>query len=238
MTKLFVIAGHGAGDPGACAGGHSEAALVRMLAVRIADIGGSDVKLGDMSVNWYRENYIGKGKCPKGVPVLELHLDSSTSASAKGGHVIIHGAYSPDRYDNALADFISEEFPGRAQSIVKRTDLLNAKRAASMGVNYRLLECCFISNASDRRKLIDQMDAVARGILRAFGIDAGEASRLPYVVSVTADVLNVRSGPGTSHGISAQVRRGEAYTITAERSGWGRLKSGAGWISLKHTRKV
>lgn len=236
--KLFVICGHGAGDPGACAGGYSEAALVRMLAARMDALGAGDVTVGDTDVNWYKSNYIGKGKCPSGVPVVELHLDSSTSASARGGHVIIKQGLAADRYDKALAGFISEAFPGRSESIVGRSNLGNVNRAARMGVNYRLLECCFISNAADRAKIVDQMDDVARGILAAFGIDAGNPIGLPYVVSVTADVLNVRSGPGSHYGIATQVRRGEAYTITAVSGGWGRLKSGSGWVSLKYTKRV
>lgn len=59
----------------------------------------------------------------------------------------------------------------------------------------------------------------------------------PYVVKVTADVLNVRSGPGTNYGITTKVKKGEAYTIVEEKNGWGKLKSGAGWISLEYTVK-
>lgn len=84
IAKLFIICGHGAGDPGACSGGYSEADLVRKLASRLKALGGSDVQIGDTSINWYKSNYIRKGKCPKGVPVLELHMDSA-SASTKGG---------------------------------------------------------------------------------------------------------------------------------------------------------
>lgn len=175
MAKLFVICGHGAGDSGAVGGGKTEADLVRQLADRLKALGGSAVQVGDTSVNWYKSNYIGKGECPKGVPVIELHMDSS-SASAKGGHVIIWGGYNPDEYDNALADFINGMFPGRSTTISKRTDLANPRRAASMGVNYRLLECCFISNASDRARFIDKMDELARGILSAFGIKGGSGS--------------------------------------------------------------
>lgn len=57
----------------------------------------------------------------------------------------------------------------------------------------------------------------------------------PCVVRVTADVLNVRTGPGTDYPIKMQVRKGEAYTIMSELNGWGRLKSGAGWICLEYT---
>lgn len=238
MAKLFVIAGHGAGDPGACSGGYTEADLVRKLASRMKALGGSNVEVGDTSVNWYASDYISKGKCPSGVPVIELHMDSA-SASARGGHVIIKSGYSADSYDNALAKFISSMFPGRPNTIVGRSDLANPNRAARMGVNYRLLECCFISNSSDRSKFISQMDNVALGILNAFGIsgsNSGTDSTTDYTVRVTADELNVRSGAGTNYSIVTKVKRGEVYTIVGEASGvgaskWLKLKSGAGYIS-------
>ena len=28
------------------------------------------------------------------------------------------------------------------------------------------------------------------------------------------------------------------YTIIEEREGWGRLKSGAGWIALEYTKRI
>lgn len=176
MAKVFVICGHGAGDPGACAGGQSEAALVRKLADRMKALGGSEVQVADTSRNWYADNGIGKGHCPKGVPVIELHMDSA-GASAKGGHVIIKKGFKPDAIDTALADFISAFMPGRASKIVGRSDLANPNRAASAGINYRLIECGFISNDGDRAKFMNQTDDLARGILKAFGINTGAAER-------------------------------------------------------------
>lgn len=67
---------------------------------------------------------------------------------------------------------------------------------------------------------------------------AATAAKFPYLVKVTADALNVRSGPGTSYKINMVIRDQGTYTITEEKNGWGRLKSGAGWISLAYTRKV
>lgn len=174
MAKVFIIAGHGAGDPGACANGYQEAAQVRKLAKRMKELGGSDVQIGDMSRNWYADNGIGRGHCPKGVPVIELHMDSA-GAGAKGGHVIIKAGFSPDGIDNALANFIGGMFPGRAKTIVGRSDLANPNRAGKMGVNYRLLECCFISDPGDAAKFDSHIDDLARGILAAFGIGANAA---------------------------------------------------------------
>ena len=59
-----------------------------------------------------------------------------------------------------------------------------------------------------------------------------------YVVRITADVLNVRKGPGTGFNIVTTVKNGEAFTIVDESNGWGKLKSGVGWIKLSYTERV
>lgn len=59
-----------------------------------------------------------------------------------------------------------------------------------------------------------------------------------YKVRITANTLNVRAGSGTSYKVTTTVKKGGVYTITAEQNGWGKLKSGAGWISLKYTERV
>ena len=60
----------------------------------------------------------------------------------------------------------------------------------------------------------------------------------PYLVKISADTLNVRAGAGTSYRVNTQVKKNQVYTIVAEKSGWGKLKSGAGWIHLDYTRKI
>lgn len=59
-----------------------------------------------------------------------------------------------------------------------------------------------------------------------------------YTARVTANVLNVRSGPGTGYKIVTTIKKNEVYTIVEEKNGFGRLKSGAGWISLKYVKLV
>ena len=60
----------------------------------------------------------------------------------------------------------------------------------------------------------------------------------PYVVRVTVDVLNIRAGAGTSYAIKGTITDRGAYTIVEEKNGYGKLKSGAGWIYLDYTQKV
>lgn len=59
-----------------------------------------------------------------------------------------------------------------------------------------------------------------------------------YLVRVTADVLNIRKGPGTSYGIAGTITDRGIYTIVQTEGSWGKLKSGAGWICLNYTTRV
>lgn len=170
MAKLFVICGHGAGDPGADGYGYNEAERVRALAARMKAIGGNEVEIGDTSRNWYADG--GLNTLKVSCPVIELHMDCASATSARGGHVIISDRFEPDGYDRALASFITGMFPGRSDDIVKRGNLANVNRAANRGINYRLIECCFISNENDLKLFNKEIDAVAAGILKAFGIGA------------------------------------------------------------------
>ena len=62
-------------------------------------------------------------------------------------------------------------------------------------------------------------------------------TEFPYLVIIDTDVLNVRAGASTATKVTAQVKRNQVYTIVAEDGEWGKLKSGAGWINLKYTKK-
>lgn len=59
----------------------------------------------------------------------------------------------------------------------------------------------------------------------------------PYVIRVVANALNVRKGPSTDFSVTTIIHKGEVYTIVEEKDGWGKLKSGAGWIMLRYTEK-
>lgn len=59
-----------------------------------------------------------------------------------------------------------------------------------------------------------------------------------YVVKVTANKLNVRKKPDIKSKVTMTVKKGEAFTIIKEKNGFGKLKSGKGWISLSWVKKV
>ena len=59
-----------------------------------------------------------------------------------------------------------------------------------------------------------------------------------YLVKVTANCLNIRIGPGTKYKTVGQITDHGVYTIVETSGTWGKLKSGAGWISLRYTKEV
>lgn len=177
--RLYVIAGHGAGDPGAVGNGYTEAERVRVLASAIKQRGGDSVTLLDTSRNWYADKGINGLSIPKGDALVELHMDSAT-ASARGGHVIIKaGIGGADAYDRALAQGISEIFPGRSQTVVERSDLANPNRAYARGINYRLVENGFITNSGDVDTFNSRINDIADMYLSAFGIRPGKSEVMP-----------------------------------------------------------
>jgi N-acetylmuramoyl-L-alanine amidase len=59
-----------------------------------------------------------------------------------------------------------------------------------------------------------------------------------YKVKINTARLNVRAGAGVKYKVKAIVKKDEVYTIVETKGNWGKLKSGAGWISLTYTKKV
>lgn len=71
-----------------------------------------------------------------------------------------------------------------------------------------------------------------------------DASGVPFLVKVSIPDLNIRRGPGTNYERIGQYTGVGVFTIMEVRagqgsaSGWGRLKSGAGWIAMDYTARV
>lgn len=67
---------------------------------------------------------------------------------------------------------------------------------------------------------------------------------LPYKIKVAnvvaGDVLNIRQEPSSKSDKTGELAYNDpnTYTIVEEQNGWGKLKSGIGWVYLKYTKKV
>jgi len=96
--------------------------------------------------------------------------------------------------------------------------------------------------------LLSKMDYIAEQANKINNIEKPAENTTPsssegYLVKVTADVLNIRANAGTNYAVVGQIKDHGVYTIVAESNGtgaskWGKLKSGAGWISLDYVEKI
>lgn len=122
--------------------------------------------------------------------------------------------------------------------------VLRGAKAAGVA-NRFILEHSFHTNSRAAQWLYSDANlkklavAEAKMIAEHYGYSKKETSTAG-VYKITVDSLNVRKGPGTSYSIVTTVKKGEAYTITEVKNGWGKLKSGAGWINLstKYCQKI
>ena len=80
-------------------------------------------------------------------------------------------------------------------------------------------------------------DSSGKAVYTSGGIPSASA---PYQVRVKITNLNIRKGPGTNFDKTGQCTGIGTFTIVEEQSGqgstagWGKLKSGAGYISLEY----
>lgn len=131
-------------------------------------------------------------------------------------------------------------FKNRGIKVNKDLYVLRKTNAPSM-----LIEVCFVDDKDDVTIYKKNVDKIAKAIAEALineKINTEKKSSINYRVKITADVLKVRKGAGTSYGTNGSVKEGQVYTIVDEKyngmTKWGKLKSGAGWISLKYTKKL
>ena len=59
-----------------------------------------------------------------------------------------------------------------------------------------------------------------------------------YCVKIVNNAIYILEGPSPNTEIKGTVKKNEVYTIVDEKNGYGKLKSGAGWIWLGYTAKV
>lgn len=148
-----------------------------------------------------------------------------------------------ERVVNALAGL---GFVNRGQKVRSGLYELNNTR-----MNAMIVETCFVE-ATEDVALYKRLgaDAVGKAIAEAISnkkttvtppqvnTNASSNNTGSYRVRITADVLNVRKGPSTSYAITTTVKEKDVYTIVETRNGWGKLKSGAGWIYLNYTTRI
>src|SRR5699024_838946 len=102
--------------------------------------------------------------------ITEFHFDAAGS-TAKGGHVIIHSSYSPDKMDLALRDTIKSmvgtiyTHKGHA-GVSGRNNLANVNRTANAGITYRLVELGFGTNKDNAKVLTEDVETYAKKLVK------------------------------------------------------------------------
>lgn len=106
----------------------------------------------------------------------------------------------------------------------------------------------YISSISGDRIVIDRNESGDNSIKSPINSKyltlVKEKTDCPFLVKVDISYLNIRTGPGTNYDTTGNHTGKGVFTIVdvsngnGSSSGWGKLKSGAGWISLDYTTKV
>lgn len=72
-------------------------------------------------------------------------------------------------------------------------------------------------------------------LLLPFGENVVEAA-YTYQGKVNANVLNVRSKPGTTYSIVGKLKKSQVVTVTGQKNGWSNVSfsNKSGWVSTKY----
>ena len=106
----------------------------------------------------------------------------------------------------------------------------------------------YIKSISGDRVVIDENEgrthSIKSPVSSEYLVLVKAKSMDPFFVRVDIARLNIRTGPGTDYSLTGKYTGKGVFTIvevsngTGSNSGWGKLKSGAGWISLDYATKL
>lgn len=266
MKKIVIIdVGHGGSDPGASGNGvvekvaNLETALslknkLQSLGITVYITRTTDVSL-TLSERCVFANNIAKNNPGASIVFISIHHNAGGGDRGE----VIHSIYRGDGQE--LANIIGDELQkhlGQQKKVYEKKgsdnkDYYYVIRNTSMSAI--IIEVAFLDNINDVQ-ICDSPEeqrrngeVIACGVAKFFNLTSSclndscynkpteTPSTSSYTVKITADVLNVRTGPSTSYAVATTIKKNEVYTIVEENNGWGKLKSGAGWISLNYTSK-
>lgn len=178
--KILLIAGHGQGDPGACANGYKEADLVREIAPKLKNklSAYANVDVFDMNKNMYKFLKAGNAFNFKNYDyVFELHFnagvnDTKGNGKTTGTEILVHTSEKGTTVEKAIVSNISG-LGFKNRGVKTRTDLQNMNVCKKrQGVSYALIETCFIDDKDDMKLYMAKKDevitAIANGIISGF----------------------------------------------------------------------
>jgi N-acetylmuramoyl-L-alanine amidase len=265
MSKVYIGVGHGGSDPGAVANGIKEKDLTLDISKALRDYlarNGVETRISretdkDVSINW-RVNEANKWRADL---FVEVHINAGGGDGAEVYHTRFggRGKTLAQNILNAICK-LGQQSRGTKTKVEDGSDYFGVIRETNMPAV--LVECAFIDTkdvwlVDTHAERVQMGEAIGRGVLKTLGRKETSVTKpatttkptvkpnpfKPYKVRITTDVLRIRKGPGTNTQHVGNIRDRGVYTIICESKGagstkgWGKLKSGAGWISLDYTKK-
>jgi N-acetylmuramoyl-L-alanine amidase len=183
-------------------------------------------------------------KCNAHTVDLDVSIHFNASANDKNGNGYTTGtecyiySASSKAQDEALriCNYISAlGFKNRGVKVRNNLYFLKHTKAPAL-----LVECCFVDDYDDVKLYNTEKMAIAiaSGILgkmispKTEVVTPTVTKAENYQVKIAVKTLNIRKGAGTNYKIVGTVKKNYIYTIVETKGSWGRLKSGAGWISI------
>lgn len=263
MAKVFLSAGHGGSDPGAIGGGlrESDVNLEIMAACR------DELELYGVTVvcSRTRDENDPVGEEVREANASGADVAVSFHNNAGGGHGSECYYWVGDSNGKRLATLIenaSKSLGQTSRGIKSGNGLYFIKHTNMTAV---LSETAFLD--SDDVKDVNTLEkqrafgkAYAAAIVdylneKGFNLtkeeqmqvdvfNKGEIQNDSFLVRITATNLNIRRGPGTNYSRTGLYIKPGAYTIVetsagpGSDAGWGKLKSGAGWIAMDYAERI
>jgi N-acetylmuramoyl-L-alanine amidase len=189
---------------------------------------------------------------------VSLHANAYGTWTTANGVEVFHAKNASTKSKN-YAKIVCKHIHNTLKSL--RSDSVNrGVKSENFTVIYKatmpsiLIEYAFYTNKKDleilKNKRDDLCEATVKALCECFGITYKAPTPTPapstptnYIVKIIytgKEGLNIRQEPNASSKIMGQVYEGQAFTIVEEKNGWGKLKSGLGWISLnsKYVKRI
>lgn len=252
MAKVFLTAGHGGPDPGAVAYNMKEKDINLQTMLACKDV----LEAHGVTVICSRTTDENDGVRDevKEANASGADLAFSIHTNAGGGdgfEAFYHTSNTEGKKLAQLAEKHVKTLGQNSRGVKSGNHLYFIKNTKMLAV---LVENFFIDNDTDNNigdTIAEQKAfgvAYAKAILEYFGIAYGAKpttteTNASFKVRVSITNLNIRKGPGTNYATTGKIKP-TVYTIVETKSGkgsaagWGKLKSGAGWISLDYVTRL
>lgn len=195
------------------------------------------------------------------VPVILCHADSYKLGLGSNHGDVLHWfpkfGFTMDTARKRITELLNEDSSSTPKPITsdfKPGDLVALKSNAIYWGGATIPETIksqkwyvYAVSTTSPKIIINENEAKTMSIMSPINskyVEHAKPTALPeYKVRITANSLNYRAGPGTNYAVNGTISKGGVYTIVEEakdKNGglWGKLKSGAGWISLQYTEKI